>query len=142
MDEESGKFKVQDKRRFKDVGTQEAEGPVPAASSVESPRTAPQEPVYEKEAGSPEDVHAPFPEINFSSFVFSLGHTAFSHLGEEPDPVTGEKKVSLPLAKEIIDILNVLEEKTRGNLSPDEEHLMKNLLYALRVKYVEKATRS
>jgi hypothetical protein len=50
-------------------------------------------------------------------------------------------EISIPMAKETIDLLSVLEEKTRGNLSPDEEHLMRNLLYTLRMTYVEKAAR-
>ena len=82
-----------------------------------------------------------FKEGAFASFIFSLGRSAFVHLGEEPDPVTGEMKVSLPLAKETIDIISLLEEKTRGNLTQDEEQLIKNILYALRIRYVEMASK-
>ena len=82
-----------------------------------------------------------FKEGVFASFIFSLGTSASIHLGEEPDPVTGEMKVSLPQAKETIDIISLLEEKTRGNLTQDEEQLIKNILYALRMRYVEMASK-
>lgn len=82
-----------------------------------------------------------FLEINFSSFIFSLGRSAFVHLGEEPDPVSGKKEVSLTMAKETIDIIALLEEKTKGNLTQEEEQLIKNILYALRMRYVEIAAK-
>jgi hypothetical protein len=85
------------------------------------------------------DTEIPLPEINFSAFLFSLSSAAFIHLGMIPDPHTGETAKNLPLAKQTIDLLGVLREKTRGNLTPEEENLFDPLLYDLRMKYVQEA---
>lgn len=79
----------------------------------------------------------PLPEINFSSFLFSLASSAFLYLGMVPDPGSGETKRDLPLAKQTIDLLSVLREKTRGNLSAEEETLFDHLLYDLRMQYIK-----
>lgn len=76
--------------------------------------------------------------IDFSSFLFSLASTAMVHLGE-PMPDGRTAPVSLPRAQEMIDLLALLETKTQGNLTPDESALLANLLYTLRLRYVEKA---
>lgn len=91
----------------------------------------------QKEKSPPEEI--PLPEINFSSFVFSLSTSALLHLGEVADPVTGKVEKDLPLAKQTIDILGMLQEKTRGNLNADEEKLLENLLADLRWRYVREA---
>jgi hypothetical protein len=78
----------------------------------------------------------PLPEIDFSSFIFSLSTSALLHLGEIPDPATHKREKDLILAKQTIDILGMLKEKTRGNLTPDEEKLMENILTDLRWRYV------
>ena len=81
---------------------------------------------------------AAFPEINFSTFIFSLSSSALVQLGELNDPSTGSKSLNLPVAKQTIDILAMLEEKTKGNLTGDEEKLLKNILHDLRIKYIDK----
>ena len=76
--------------------------------------------------------------INFASFVLSLVHTAAVHFGDVGDPVTGEHHApNLPLAQQMIEILAMLEEKTRGNLSAEERQLIEQVLYELRVRFVE-----
>jgi hypothetical protein len=76
--------------------------------------------------------------INFSAFVVSLAHTAAVHFGDVPDPASGQKaKANLAGARQMIDILVLLEEKTRGNLSPEERQLIDQLLYELRMRFVE-----
>ena len=80
-----------------------------------------------------------FPEINFSTFIFSLNTSALLHLGEIPDPATGKQQEDLAMAKQTIDLIAMLQEKTRGNLAPDEENLVKHVLYDLRLRYVQKA---
>jgi hypothetical protein len=76
--------------------------------------------------------------INFASFVLSLVHTAAVHFGDVADPGTGERHApNLPLAQQMIDILAMLEEKTRGNLSAEERQLIDQVLYELRLRYVE-----
>lgn len=79
----------------------------------------------------------PFPAINFSTFLFSLNSSALVQLGMMEDPTSGEKTKNLPLAKQTIDIISMLEEKTRGNLDPDEAAMIKNILYDLRILYVK-----
>ena len=83
------------------------------------------------------DPQAPMPEINFSTFVVSLNASALLHLGAIEDPTTGKKDKDLPMAKQTIDILSMLKEKTSGNLSNDEENLLKSILYDLRMIYVK-----
>ncbi len=75
--------------------------------------------------------------MDFSTFVMSLASSVMIHLGEVPEPESNARHKDLAAAKQIIDILGVLEEKTRGNLEPAEEKLLKSLLYDLRVKFVD-----
>jgi hypothetical protein len=76
--------------------------------------------------------------INFVAFVLSLAHTAAVHFGDVPDPVSGEKsQASLPAAQQMIDILALLEEKTRGNLTAEERQLLEQVLFELRMRFVE-----
>jgi len=79
----------------------------------------------------------PLPEINFSSFLLSLSSSVLLHLGEIADPQFGEKKKDLVLAKQSIDIINLLKEKTKGNLTQEEEKLLEHLLYDLRMRFVK-----
>jgi hypothetical protein len=80
---------------------------------------------------------APGPEITFSSLIFSLSSTAFMQLGALPDPNTGKTEKNLPMAKQTIDLLGVLREKTRNNLDQEEENLFEHLLYDLRMAYIK-----
>jgi hypothetical protein len=79
----------------------------------------------------------PLPKIDFSTFIFSLNSSALLHLGLMADPSTGRVEKNLPMARQTIDILAMLEEKTRGNLNKDEEQMLKSLLYDLRILYVK-----
>jgi len=81
----------------------------------------------------------PLPEVSLATFIFSLSSSALVHLGDIPDPETRTSLVDLPLAKQIIDTLGMLQEKTKGNLDPDEDNLMKSVLYDLRLRYVQKS---
>ena len=78
----------------------------------------------------------PFPGVTFSSFIFSLSSAAFVSLGAIPDPNTGKVEKNLPLVKQTIDLLGLLREKTRNNLTQEEENLFDHLLYDLRMSYV------
>ena len=106
-----------------------------APSSSAKPSTPPptQEPSG-AQAGS-QQAAAHFP-VNFSSFVISMGSSALMLMGEQLDPQQPAMPMNLPQAKEIIDLLSMLEDKTRGNLTPDEQVVMKDMLYALRMKFV------
>jgi hypothetical protein len=76
--------------------------------------------------------------INFAGFVISLAHTAAVHFGDVPDPFSGEKtQTNLVAAQQMIDILAILDQTTRGNLTAEERQLLDQLLRELRVRYVE-----
>ncbi len=77
------------------------------------------------------------PPVSFSTFILSLNTSALVHLGKIPDPITKEKKVDLVLARHTIDTLDMLKEKTRGNLTKEEENLLESILYELRILYVK-----
>jgi hypothetical protein len=84
-----------------------------------------------------EEHNYPLPKIDFSTFVLSINSSALVQLGLIEDPAGGGKTKNLALAKQTIDLLALLEEKTRGNLTSDEENILKNILYELRMLYVE-----
>ncbi|MBX3319322.1 MAG: DUF1844 domain-containing protein [Nitrospira sp.] len=92
-------------------------------------------------AASTESSHAaPVPPVTFSSFVISLGSSSLMLMGEQLDPQQAPMPVNLPQAKEIIDLLSVLDDKTKGNLTSDEQTVLRDMLYALRMKYVTLAS--
>ncbi len=77
------------------------------------------------------------PSIDFATFVASLSHSALMHLGEAP-PLDGHlAETNFPLARQTIDLLGVLEEKTKGNLTGDEERILAHTLFDLRTRFVE-----
>lgn len=80
---------------------------------------------------------ASLPGINFSTFIFSLNSSALVHLGKITAPGASGKEVNLALAKQSIDILGMLEDKTSGNLTEDETNLLSNMLHDLRLMYVK-----
>ena len=76
--------------------------------------------------------------VTFLGFILSLAHTAAVHFGDVPDPVSGQTiPANLPAAQQMIDILSLLEEKTRGNLTAEERQFLEQILYELRLRYVE-----
>ena len=79
---------------------------------------------------------APLPEVTFSTFVLSLASSALVHLGEVPNPETGSTSRNDDLARNAIDLLSMLDDKTRNGLTPDESKLMRDVLYELRMKFV------
>lgn len=79
------------------------------------------------------------PRIDFATFILSLSHSALMHLGEAPHPETHEVEPNLALAKQDIDILGLIDEKTKGNLSGDEERLLTQVLFDLRMRFVERS---
>ena len=80
------------------------------------------------------------PEVTFAAFVMSLNTSALFHLGEISDPTTGEKQLDLILVKHTIDTLQLLEDKTKGNLTDEEQDILKNALYDLKMRYVAKVS--
>lgn len=130
-------FKVQDRRRFSATGDAHEPGsevptpPPPVAPG--SPQDAPSEPALSSDANH---LHA---EITFAAFIISLSAQALALLGEIPDPVDHTTHVDLEAARQIIDILGLLREKTRGNLDAAETSLLDSALYDLRMQYVDRA---
>jgi Domain of unknown function (DUF1844) len=80
------------------------------------------------------------PHIDFYTFCLSLGSSAFMHLGDAPHPETGEPATNLVLAKQTIDILSMLQEKTKGNLTAEEERFLDNLLVDLKLRFVSRSS--
>jgi len=111
--------------------------PASAAAPPAAPAPPPAEPAAKTTApGAAKAKRAPLPEIDFATFILSLGTSALYHLGEMPGPAEEPAEKNFPLAKQTIDILALLRDKTKGNLAPDEAQLLDSLLYDLRMKYV------
>lgn len=88
--------------------------------------------------GASTDGDDSLPAIDFATFVLSLSHSALMHLGDAPDPSAGGAvKRDVAMAKQTIDLLAVLQEKTTGNLSGEEERLLDQVMYDLRMRYEE-----
>ena len=88
-------------------------------------------------AGAADHDPEKLPAIDFSTFVLSLSHSALVHLGDAPLPDGHAPERDLVLARQTIDLLGILQEKTRNNLSGEEERLLDQALYDLRVRFVE-----
>ena len=130
--EEKG-FVIKDKRVFsqeeQDLNKEDKE---PEKQPAKEETKAKEESSVEKQAAEAE-----LPEINFPTFIISLNASALVNLGAIEDPASGKKVKNLLIAKQTIDILSMLEEKTRGNLAEEEEKILKNILYDLRIIYVK-----
>jgi hypothetical protein len=134
MDEEERGFTVKDKRRIFKEGQSEAKesGADAKAEEAEAPRET-ESKEYIKSARA----EIPLPEVNFTTFMLSLNSSALLHLGEIADPISKEKNRDLSLAKHTIDVIAMLQEKTKGNLTEDEGRLVDGILYDLRMRYVK-----
>ncbi len=144
-DEKKRGFEVRDSR----VATEtEGEGKEEEAKKQEPDSGSPPEKTgqaQESQSGSPEEQEkqepqqpdSQMPEITFPAFLLSLNTSALIHLGLIQIPGTEKAERNLPLAKQTIDLLNLIKEKTRGNLTQEESDLLDNLLFDLKMKYVE-----
>ena len=127
-------FTVQDRRRFSpetgEAREDAADSPTETAEAVKP---------SEAQAATASESHQdePLPEINFSTFVISLSTQALMHLGEISNPISGKIDQDVPAAKQMIDMLGMIREKTNGNLNANEDRLMQDILFDLRMKYVE-----
>ncbi len=142
-DEHAGRgFKVQDRRRFvEDADTSAAPEPDAAEERTASP-SATGDVTGAARGAAPDAEHADaaaFGEMSFSTFVMGLTTQALMHLGEIPDPASQTVMHDLPAAKQMIDLLGILRDKTKGNLDTAEEQLLGEVLYDLRMRYVEVA---
>ena len=158
-------FKVDDRRRFSSEGELKPEfregeeakpaheaKPAAATAAREVPPAAGEHHQHhehhpEQHAGGPPHGHqgehhqhaGKAAEITFGTFLVSLSTQALMHLGDIPDPQSGRPEQDLVGAQQLIDIIGMLEQKTRGNLDRDEAQLIEAILYELRMKYVERA---
>ena len=149
MEEVEGKgFVVRDRRSFTEEGESREETPeqeAPEASKAEKSQAEGQseQETRESQAAS-EGKQAfdrtqapPLPEVNFSTLIMSLSSSALFHLGEIPDPQSGQKQQDLPLAKHTIDTIGMLKEKTQGNLTDEEQKFLDSMLTDLRWRFVK-----
>ncbi|HEN20675.1 MAG TPA: DUF1844 domain-containing protein [Desulfobacteraceae bacterium] len=129
MAEEEKGFIIKDKRSLDEKGDLKKENQETEKIQEES-----KEKTRDDKAGRP-----PLPEVNFNSLIFSLSSSAFFHLGEIADPQTGKKEKDLPLAKHAIDTIDLLKQKTEGNLTEDEQKFINSILDDLKWRYVKAA---
>ncbi len=149
MNEEQSDFKVSDRRKFDADGnlreesaeeeTAQEAGETPLEEPVVEPEGLGHEPAGTESEATEEEGAAG--EINFTTFILSLGTQAMVALGLIPDPTTSESSVSLTNAKQMIDILSMLRDKTQGNLEASDTTLLDNLLYDLQMHFVELSTK-
>ena len=129
MNEEGKGFIIKDRRSLDEEGE----------LKDETPEKEIKEEAKKEETKKDEPERPPLPEVNFNSLIFSLSSSALLHLGEIADPQSGEKKRDLPMAKHSIDIIAMLKDKTKGNLTEEEEKFLDNILMGLRMRFVRAA---
>lgn len=122
--EQEERFIIRDRRGSSGGADRSSPSSSPAQASKQAPSVA---------AGAEGGSGVP---VTFASFVISLGSSSLMLMGEQLDPQQPAMPVNLPQAKEIIDLLSVLDVKTKGNLTTEEETVLRDMLYALRMKYV------
>ena len=122
-EEEEKEFVIKDRRHFTAEGEplDKTEPEAKTEPEPEPEKTPPQETAGQEE----EAEFGPLPEVTFSTFIFSLSTSVLLHLGEIPDPNTQQTSKNPGLAKQTIDILGMLKEKTKGNLEEDEANYLK-----------------
>jgi len=141
-EEEEQTIKVTDRRAF----TPQGERRVPDSPAVEDspaagrpPKTVRGEGFTMQDEERPGSSSTP-PQVDFSSFILSLASTAFIHLGEAEDPVTRSREVNPSAARQMIDIIQMLHDKTRGNLQPREAEFIEGVLYELKMKFAQRVS--
>jgi len=133
-DQEESGFRVTDKRIFTEGGELRKDEPPTEPKAQSSPQSA--------AAPSADQMNfAEEPQIDFPSYVLSYYTQGLVLLGEVPNPLTNKKEQDLRAARHTVDILSMLEQKTKGNLTPEEDQLLGSVLYELRMKFVSKTNR-
>ena len=135
MNEEEKGFVIKDRRSFDEKGELKDVEPEKDNKEESEKKEADAGKGTQKE----QTQRSPLPEVNFSTLIFSLSSSALFHFGEIADPQTGEKKKDLPLAKHAIDTIAMLKEKTKGNLTEEEQKFIESILSDLRWRYVKAA---
>jgi len=132
--EKSGGFTVTDRRAFDASGESKSDA---AGAPTEKTGTEAAAEAPKLASAAPPKSASPraLPPADFATLVLSLGSSVLMYLGESPEGKATQH--NFPMAKHAIDLLTVLEEKTKGNLSAEEEHILGSLLFDLRLRYVE-----
>lgn len=136
QEEEKEGFRVQDRRSFTETGERR---PGSEDTHQERSRETEKPPPRESRPRQAPPRREEVPEIDFVTFLLSLGSQTLIHLGEIPDPVSRKREKNLLAAKQTIDLLGILAEKTQGNLTREEDGVLQNLLTDLRMRYVKAA---
>lgn len=148
--EKNSEFRINDRRRFTSSGDEQTN----AAKESAVMESSTEESCGEKSCGcgssdcqddraaSLDGPPAEGYEVDFSGFIIGLATQTFAFLGEMPDPRTGQSVVNLDAARHTIDILGVLEDKTKGNLTTSEDQLLKEVLSSVRMGFVARTRES
>ena len=148
-------FVIKDRRQFDEKGEprktdesekvetekaayQEKPGSGKEAGPQPGPKTEPRpDSEQESQTGRRRREEADYPPVTFSDFIVSLSTSVIYHFGDIPDPISKKAEKNLEAAKQTIDIIGILEQKTRGNLDENEKKLMDAILFELRMRYVK-----
>jgi len=130
MEKEESGFKVADRRLFTADGDLRTNEPAELASPDGAI------PMLGASPGTASEAEEDMP-MTFEALIFSLSTTALLQLGMAPHPETGKQEKDLPGAKQTIDILEMLQQKTRGNLTADEGQQLEECVYDLKMTYVK-----
>ena len=136
--EQETTFEVRDKRssaQQASQGSHPSQGTAPSTSSPHHQES--KSGATQMQSASSSDAARPAVEITFTSFILSLAASGLIQLGGEADPATGKKSVNLTMARQTIDLLSLLQVKTKGNLTAEEDTHLSQALYALRMAFVE-----
>lgn len=137
-DEPKG-FQVRDRRRFTETGEVRED----VAEGERKEEEAPGTPEAASPGGETRQPFGPEPgpaaQITLTTFLMSLSTQALMCLGEIPNPIDGKTETDLPAVRELIDVISMLQDKTRANVDPAEARLFEKVLYDLRMRFVEKA---
>ena len=124
-------FVVKDKRIFAESGEVKSPEDQTTPASEETKNVFPEDSQFDN------NKEPDYPPISFTNFVLSLSTSALFHFGDFPDQEGGKAEKNLPAAKQTIDILDMLNEKTKGNLNENENQLIQGVLYELKLRYVK-----
>ncbi len=129
QEKENKEFKVTDRRHFHSDGSEKEEKELDSPSPHEVPE------------GFDPSSETKMPELTFANFILSLASSAQMQLGLTPNPFVGKIEKNLLQAKQTIDLLGLLAEKTKGNLQKEEDQLLQVILSDLRIRFVEEKTK-
>ena len=127
-------FRVTDRRRFTDDSEAHEETHASEEAEAAAPEPEPAAPGAEPGGAGGQSSDEP---VSFSTFILGLSTQALLHLGDIESPVSGQVERDLGAARHVIDILGILQAKTKNNLEQAEDRLLEAVLYDLRMRYVE-----